>query len=527
MPKIYTDFDEFERDYDVDFADPDSYLNRGSFGEVVKGWDVINKQFVAIKRSLRSDDDSLRHEFEAARSLQHANVATYLLCCRLSARNVGTRDYLVMQFYPDGNLSQLIRKQTLTSDQIQAVVRGILEGLKYLHDQNRPHRDFKPANVLITRNRRGQFVPVITDFGSAKVTDSEGSQWLNSDHALTPSYAAPEQLLNGERVGFNIDLWAFGVVLYELLTGELPFGRLSNQQSSHERDAILRRMATAALPDRLNSIAQPYQAMIRRCLVRDQSQRVRRADELLDLLDDIPGLLTAARLHYQLRQYTSAQEKYQALLRLRPQHADAKRELTDCETVLQTTGPTSEEADDDVTVEYVSPQPMRVKSPAPEPAPKPVDRPPTRSQKLVDTAPVPQAGPNSSRIAGWQWAVLVGCVGGLLLAVFWFTRPDQATEPVAAPTTTIHEQPAPVAEFTARNMPTLNADSLFTATKAAFTNQGLDKQKAASQFKAAVDVKPELSEKAYHIFADKARLLRPVSPALAKEYQALADQFKL
>ncbi len=105
-----------------------------------------------------------------------------------------------------------------------------------------------------------------------------------SDGRGTASYKAPEQIA-GETAHYNLDLWAFGVILYEITTGERPFKRGSTGTDQQRDNELYRQIQNVALPQQLNTIAQPYQAMIRRCLIKDIHQRTRKEDELLGLLE--------------------------------------------------------------------------------------------------------------------------------------------------------------------------------------------------------------------------------------------------
>ncbi len=242
-----------------------------------------------------------------------------------------------MKYYPDGNLADLLRHQTLTSAQICDITRGILLGLQHLHRNRIVHRDFKPANILISRDNAGRFIPKIADFGLSKLVNADeldSSDFDLSDGRGTPSYKAPEQI-EGSRVSFNLDLWAFGVILYEMLTGEKPFRSDSRNTSEQSvRREIEKKIMSVELPARTGQIAEPYQAMIRRCLVRDIHERVRREDELLNLLDGITPLLVEANQKADAGQYERAIQLYEQVLAKRDHHAGAEQALDRCRALL-------------------------------------------------------------------------------------------------------------------------------------------------------------------------------------------------
>lgn len=289
-PHIDT-FSDFKRRYPIRPADPATWLGSGSYGRVVKVEDQVETEWVAIKISefKGEDSQSLRAEVELAQRIpRHTNIARYDSCYRFET-DASISDFAVMKYYHDGNLANLLKRHKLTPTELYDLTRGILLGLQHLHRQRIVHRDFKPANILISRDNQGRLVPKIADFGLSKLVNGEAaldqSDFDLSDGRGTPSYKAPEQI-EGGRVSYNLDLWAFGVVLYEMLLGEKPFGADRPTDSEQRvRRSVERKILAARLPASVEQIAEPYRTIIKRCLVRDLYQRVRRADELLDLLE--------------------------------------------------------------------------------------------------------------------------------------------------------------------------------------------------------------------------------------------------
>jgi|GEM_PF-1220462 len=290
MTQTFTTFQEFKKRYPIQFAEKGTWLGSGTYGKVFRVEDQVETEWVAVKISeyRQNDTKSLKAEVELAQKVpRHANIARYDACYRLET-DTGISDFAVMKYYSDGNLADLLKRSKLTDKELRDIVRGTLEGLKHLHQQRIVHRDFKPANILISRDNSGRFIPKIADFGLSKLVSQDeidSSDFDLSDGRGTPSYKAPEQI-EGGRVSFNLDLWAFGVILYEMLTGEKPFSVGTQSSEPTLRREIERKITSAQLPDRLRTLAEPYQGMIRRCLVKDIRQRVRKADELLALLDE-------------------------------------------------------------------------------------------------------------------------------------------------------------------------------------------------------------------------------------------------
>ncbi len=323
---------EFRQRYPIRPNDDAFILGSGSYGKVVKVEDQVETEWVAVKIGEFKGDDSksLRAEVTLARKIpRHPNIARYDECYRYET-DTSVCDFAIMRYYPDGNLAMLMKHTSLTPTQKEEIVRGILLGLQHLHRQRIVHRDFKPANILISRDNQGRFVPKIADFGLSKLVQEDeidSSDFDLSDGRGTPSYKAPEQITGG-KVSFNLDLWAFGVILFELFTGEKPF--MASQKSGSEhvmKREIEKKIVSVALPESVHRVPEPYQALIRRCLVKDVRKRARREDELLDLLDGIPGLLNEAEQLVREQNFEEALARYETILARRENHPKATEGL--------------------------------------------------------------------------------------------------------------------------------------------------------------------------------------------------------
>lgn len=199
-------------------------LGRGAMGLVYEGRDPRLGRKVAIKTILKTHlaDPALAREYssrfvreaQAAARLAHPNIVT--------VHDFGEDDevsYLVMEFIEGRELAQLFDERT-PFDLASAVriVCDLLEALAYAHDHGVVHRDVKPANVMIDRAGRVK----LTDFGVARLVDSNADRTLPGTMVGTPSYMSPEQV-QGLAVGSRTDLFAVGIVLYQFLTGSRPF----------------------------------------------------------------------------------------------------------------------------------------------------------------------------------------------------------------------------------------------------------------------------------------------------------------
>lgn len=335
MTQTFTSFSDFKKRYPIRANDDTMLLGSGSYGKVIKVEDQLETEWVAIKISEFKGDDSksLQAEINLAKAIpRQTNIARYDACYRLET-DTSLSDFAVMKYYQDGNLATLLKNERLTKTQVYDLTKGILLGLQHLHQNRIVHRDFKPANILISRDNGGRLIPKIADFGLSKLVGNDeidSSDFDLSDGRGTPSYKAPEQI-EGSRVSFNLDLWAFGVILYEIMLGEKPFNvdvRAVSEQAA--RRAVELKIIGVELPDKIRHIPEPYQQIIRRCLVRDIHRRARKESELLDLLDNIPALLKEAQAFESQGNYDEARTLYEQILRCSPDHVAATRGRASC-----------------------------------------------------------------------------------------------------------------------------------------------------------------------------------------------------
>ncbi|MDD1021244.1 serine/threonine-protein kinase [Pseudomonas sp. TNT2022 ID1048] len=188
--------------------------------------------------------------------------------------NVGELYYMAMEYLPNGTLKERIAAG-LTPEQGLAYIRQIASALGYAHAQGLVHRDVKPANILF----RADGTAVLSDFGIAKSLDDR-TQFTQAGFAVgTPSYMSPEQA-RGQDIDGRADLYALGVVLYEILVGELPY---------NGTDALSTALAhlTEPLPE-LPLHHGRYQHILRKLLAKDPAERYPDAAALLTALDNLP-----------------------------------------------------------------------------------------------------------------------------------------------------------------------------------------------------------------------------------------------
>jgi serine/threonine protein kinase len=276
------DYERFENRY----KDKER-IGAGGFGTVYKVFDHAKNHYVALKVSSVKPEwhkFTLKNEVELVNKMdKHRNIARYDACYRYNTGIAGEMDFAILKFYEDGNLEQFLNKQELGLYDKKSIIQGILEGVQFLHRNEVIHRDLKAQNILMSRED-GVWCPKITDFGLSREVGSNETI-TNSAVGISYAYAAPEQILN-QKIYRNVDLWATGVMIYRIISGELPFKGIdettgNNAQSQFE---LSKNIVNVILPEKYESMPEPFKQMVSVCLVKDPKERVQSADVLLAML---------------------------------------------------------------------------------------------------------------------------------------------------------------------------------------------------------------------------------------------------
>ncbi|WP_394827717.1 protein kinase domain-containing protein [Pendulispora albinea] len=247
-------------------------LGGGGMSIVFLARDTVLHRMVAIKFLTSGGLDTaealerIRLEARACARLNHENIVRLFDM----GTDAGT-PFLVMEHLDGRSLDAMLRDERLDTQRAVRIAIDVCRGLSQAHRMGIVHRDLKPSNIFITRDGTVK----ILDFGVASVADVPDSE--GEGFAGTPAYMSPEQW-NGQAQDGRTDLWALGVVLFELLTGLLPF---SGGSLAALRDAVVAPTPAPSVRHARPDLPAEAEDIVRRALQKDPDARYGTADELL------------------------------------------------------------------------------------------------------------------------------------------------------------------------------------------------------------------------------------------------------
>jgi serine/threonine-protein kinase len=251
-------------------------LGSGGMGVVYKAEDTRLKRTVALKflpSDLTRDQEAKQrflHEAQAASAIDHPNICSIYHIDELEDGQI----YIVMACYEGNTLEEKMKDGPLNLQETIEVAIQITQGLENAHKSGIIHRDIKPANIFITEDK----IVKIVDFGLAKLSTHSKLTRLGSTVG-TIAYMSPEQT-RGTAVDHRTDIWSLGVVLYQMITGQLPF------KGDYEQ-AIIYSILNEE-PEKLTSLRSDVpvklERIVNKALVKDPAGRYQAAEELLAAL---------------------------------------------------------------------------------------------------------------------------------------------------------------------------------------------------------------------------------------------------
>ncbi len=254
-------------------------LGEGGMGVVYKAEDIKLKRHVALKflpRDLTRDEDAKKrfiNEAQAASALDHQNIGTIYEI----DETVDGQMFIAMAYYAGDTLKEKIRRGLLKLDETIDISIQVIKGLSIAHENGIIHRDIKPANIIITE--RGEVK--LVDFGLAKLIGQ--SRITKTGMTIgTVTYMSPEQAY-GAKVDNRTDIWSFGVVLYEMLTGRPPF------RGDYEQAVIysIVNEEPEPLSKHISSSPPHLEEVVSKTLEKEPANRFQNADEILASFSEI------------------------------------------------------------------------------------------------------------------------------------------------------------------------------------------------------------------------------------------------
>lgn len=246
-------------------------LGRGGMGVVYLAEDTRLRRKVAIKflpRSISSDIENRKRfevEAQAAAAVNHPNIAHIY-----AIEEAEDEIFIVMEFIDGIELKEKIKSSSLKVEEIKTISLQIAEGLEFAHIKEIVHRDIKSSNIMITNSNKIK----IMDFGLAKIKG--GTDVTKTGSTLgTVAYMSPEQA-KGAEVDHQTDIWSFGVVLYEMLTGVLPF------KGDYDQAIIYSILNEEPHPFHVNENLQTFKKVIKKALQKDRIDRYKYASEIIE-----------------------------------------------------------------------------------------------------------------------------------------------------------------------------------------------------------------------------------------------------
>lgn len=254
-------------------------IGSGGMGKVFRAVDKTIDEEVALKvlnPDIAANEkmiERFRNELKMARKIAHKNV------CRMYdfSQDQGTQ-FIIMEYVPGEDLRSLIKRiGQFTVGKTILIAKQVCEGLSEAHRLGIVHRDLKPQNIMIDREGNAR----IMDFGIARSLKSRGM--TEGDTVIgTPEYMSPEQV-EGKDVDHRSDLYSLGAILFEMLTGRVPF-----QGDTPFSIALKHKSEPPPNPRKVNNqIPENFSQLILRCLEKDRKERYQSAEELLTVLNKI------------------------------------------------------------------------------------------------------------------------------------------------------------------------------------------------------------------------------------------------
>lgn len=253
-------------------------LGQGGMGSVYRAWDTAKRRFVALKllHSWLSANpearERFRRELATLERLRHANIVSFI-----EAGEFDSQFFLAMDFIEGTDLDTILQQSAaLPPSQALAILEPIGTAIDFAHSQHFVRLDVKPSNIRVSTS--GNIY--LMDLGIARSGDEDGSITQRGSYVGTPFYLAPEQVTGGS-IDHRVDIYSYGVVLYETLTGRRPFDGTDAGQ------VVIKHLQESPMPpSQVVPIPPALDALILKCLAKSPEDRFQSMTEVLAALRD-------------------------------------------------------------------------------------------------------------------------------------------------------------------------------------------------------------------------------------------------
>lgn len=264
-----------------------THMAQGGMADIYRAYDLTTGKEVVLKipnRMMIGDPaqyERFQRELAVMNELHHPSIQT-----GLGSGQYNRTPYLVTEFVDGKSMRDVVSEQApMPADQAITLTRKIADGMAYCHEHDVVHRDLKPENILVTSDDQ----PVIIDFGLALTKEARRVTYANlTPSAGTPDYMAPEQI-EGQRGDKRTDIYALGTMLYELLSGHVPF-------TGDNYQVVMQQHLQAAIP-RLDQekpdVSPQLAAVVTRCLQRNPDDRYPDIRAMISDLDNLSAVDTS------------------------------------------------------------------------------------------------------------------------------------------------------------------------------------------------------------------------------------------
>jgi serine/threonine-protein kinase len=272
-------YDSLEAGSQLDSYRIDTPVARSGMASIYRATDLRDNRTVALKiphPDMEADpilSDRFQREAGIGEKLNHPNVM------RVFGETGRSRVYMVMEWCQGRLLRQILDEGRIPHDRAIRIAIGVLEALDYIHSNGVVHRDLKPENIMVDENDNIKLI----DFGIASDSSARRLTYANFTATLgTPNYISPEQV-KGKRGDGRSDTYSMGVILYEMLSGKLPFTGPSPLAAMNDR--LLNHPMPPSVAD--PSISPQLQEVLYRALERDPKNRYPKARDFLHDLEHL------------------------------------------------------------------------------------------------------------------------------------------------------------------------------------------------------------------------------------------------